>query len=83
VAALTEDPAIEDYAERKRALRQSVVDAGFPALAVFAADKLARMRVADRTGLLLFLGAFAAISATGSSRTRRSGPRPHHEVRPR
>jgi (p)ppGpp synthase/HD superfamily hydrolase len=53
VQALTEDPEIPDYAERKRALRQSVRAAGIPALVVFAADKLARLRAADRDAVAL------------------------------
>jgi guanosine-3',5'-bis(diphosphate) 3'-pyrophosphohydrolase len=40
VAALTEDRAIEDYTERKRAHRQQVEEAGAPAAAIYAADKL-------------------------------------------
>ena len=53
VRSLTEDPEIPDYAERKRALRQSVRAAGMPALVVFAADKLARLRAADRDAVAL------------------------------
>lgn len=44
VAAVTEDAGIGDYAERKAALRQQVVDAGPDALAVYAADKIAKAR---------------------------------------
>jgi (p)ppGpp synthase/HD superfamily hydrolase len=40
VAALTEDTSIENWDERKRALREHVVDAGPEALAIYAADKL-------------------------------------------
>jgi guanosine-3',5'-bis(diphosphate) 3'-pyrophosphohydrolase len=40
VMTLTEDAAIEDFAERKRALRDQVAAAGGRALTVFAADKL-------------------------------------------
>jgi (p)ppGpp synthase/HD superfamily hydrolase len=40
VMALTEDPAIEDFAQRKRGLREQVAAAGGRALTVFAADKL-------------------------------------------
>jgi (p)ppGpp synthase/HD superfamily hydrolase len=40
VMTLTEDAGIEDYAERKRALRDQVAAAGGRALTVFAADKL-------------------------------------------
>jgi (p)ppGpp synthase/HD superfamily hydrolase len=41
VAALTEDPAIEDYRDRKAALRAAATGAGPAAAAVFVADKLA------------------------------------------
>jgi GTP pyrophosphokinase len=40
VDAMTEDPAIDDYEERKGEHRQRVADAGREALAIFAADKL-------------------------------------------
>lgn len=43
VAALTEDPGIEDWEERKRALRDHVADAGPAAAAIYAADKLANL----------------------------------------
>ena len=44
VAALSDDPAIEDRAERKRALREQVRGAGPDAQAIFAADKVAKAR---------------------------------------
>ena len=44
VAALTEDPEIEDWVARKDALRAQVADAGTRAAAVYAADKLANLR---------------------------------------
>jgi (p)ppGpp synthase/HD superfamily hydrolase len=44
VAVLSEDPAIADYEARKAALRTAVATAGDDALAVFAADKLAKAR---------------------------------------
>jgi hypothetical protein len=50
VSALTEDPGIRDPAERKRSLRESVAGAGPAAQEVFIADKLARLRAADREG---------------------------------
>jgi (p)ppGpp synthase/HD superfamily hydrolase len=40
VAALTEDTSIEDWDERKQALREQVVSTGPDALAIYAADKL-------------------------------------------
>ena len=44
VAAVTEDPTIEDYAARKAALREHVARSGPDAQAVFAADKLVKTR---------------------------------------
>ena len=44
VAAVSDDPAIEDHAERKAALRQQVARAGECAAAVFAADKVSKAR---------------------------------------
>ena len=44
VAAVTEDESIDDYAERKAALREQVAGAGRDAHAVYAADKLAKTR---------------------------------------
>jgi (p)ppGpp synthase/HD superfamily hydrolase len=44
VAAVTEDAAIADTAERKAALRRQVAEGPAEAAAVFAADKLARVR---------------------------------------
>jgi guanosine-3',5'-bis(diphosphate) 3'-pyrophosphohydrolase len=48
VAALTDEEAIEDYGERKRAHREQVVAAGSDALAIYAADKLANIRALRR-----------------------------------
>lgn len=44
VDALTEDPALDGYAERKRALRQRVLAAGREPLLIYAADRVANMR---------------------------------------
>jgi (p)ppGpp synthase/HD superfamily hydrolase len=44
VAALSDDPGIGDYAERKAALREAVEAAGRDAQAIFAADKVAKAR---------------------------------------
>jgi (p)ppGpp synthase/HD superfamily hydrolase len=44
VAAVSDDPSIEDAAERKAALRKQVAEAGTNAAAVFAADKLSKVR---------------------------------------
>jgi (p)ppGpp synthase/HD superfamily hydrolase len=44
VAALTDDPGIDDWVERKNALRTQVADAGPRAAAVYAADKLANLQ---------------------------------------
>jgi (p)ppGpp synthase/HD superfamily hydrolase len=51
VAAVSDDPAIEDHAERKAALRAQVARAGEDAAAVFAADKVSKAReLRVRTG---------------------------------
>ena len=51
VAAVSDDPAIEDHAERKAALRAQVARAGDDAVAVFAADKVSKAReLRVRTG---------------------------------
>jgi (p)ppGpp synthase/HD superfamily hydrolase len=44
VEAVTDDPTIEDSAERKAALRRQVADAGECAAVVFAADKVSKAR---------------------------------------
>jgi (p)ppGpp synthase/HD superfamily hydrolase len=44
VAAVTDDPSIEDHAARKAALRRQVAVAGDEAAAVFAADKVSKAR---------------------------------------
>ena len=44
IADLSDDPAIEDYAERKAALRAQVARAGAEAQAIYAADKVAKAR---------------------------------------
>jgi (p)ppGpp synthase/HD superfamily hydrolase len=44
VAAVTEDPAIEDYGARKAALRAQVAEADGDAHVVFAADKVVKVR---------------------------------------
>jgi HD domain len=44
VASVTEDDAIEDYEQRKAALREQVAAAGPDAHLVYAADKLAKTR---------------------------------------
>jgi (p)ppGpp synthase/HD superfamily hydrolase len=44
VAAMTEDPTIEDFQQRKAALRQQVADFDSEAAAVYAADKVAKVR---------------------------------------
>ena len=44
VATVTEDETIEDYVERKAALREHVARSGPDALAVYAADKLVKTR---------------------------------------
>jgi (p)ppGpp synthase/HD superfamily hydrolase len=44
VAAVSDDPSIEDVAQRRAALRRQVARAGEHAAAVFAADKLSKAR---------------------------------------
>ena len=44
VAAVTEDAAIEDAAERKAALRRQVAETGPEASSIYAADKVAKVR---------------------------------------
>jgi HD domain len=44
VAAMTEDPAIEPYEQRKAALRRQVAGAGPATAAVYAADKGSKVR---------------------------------------
>ena len=44
VEALTDDDSVEDYAERKRALRRQVLDSGRDAVLIYAADRVANMR---------------------------------------
>ena len=44
VAAMTEDETIADFAARKTALRQQIADFGPEATAVYAADKVAKVR---------------------------------------
>jgi (p)ppGpp synthase/HD superfamily hydrolase len=44
VGALTQDPSIRKYQERKAALRRQIVDAGADAAAVSLADKAAKLR---------------------------------------
>lgn len=44
VGCLTEDPDIPGYAERKRALRRTVLEAGGDPVIVYAADRVANLR---------------------------------------
>jgi (p)ppGpp synthase/HD superfamily hydrolase len=44
VAALSEDGAVEGYAERKRALRAQALDASRDAVIIYTADRLANVR---------------------------------------
>lgn len=45
VRAVTQDPTIHKYRNRKRALRQQILDAGPEAVAISLADKTAKLRV--------------------------------------
>jgi guanosine-3',5'-bis(diphosphate) 3'-pyrophosphohydrolase len=49
VAALTENSDISPYAQRKRALRASIIAAGSPVVDVAIADKIASLRHAQIT----------------------------------
>lgn len=44
VAALTEDSTIEPFSERKAALRRQIAEAGTDATAIYAADKVTKVR---------------------------------------
>jgi GTP diphosphokinase / guanosine-3',5'-bis(diphosphate) 3'-diphosphatase len=44
VDALTEDPEIADYTERKRALRRRVLESGAESVLIYSADRVANMR---------------------------------------
>ena len=44
VDSLTEDPEIAGYADRKRALRRSIVQVGGDPVVIYAADRVANMR---------------------------------------
>lgn len=50
VAALSEDESVEDYALRKRMLREQVAGAGPEAALIFLADKLARIEELQASG---------------------------------
>ncbi len=44
VDCLSEDPGIEGYAARKRALRRGILDSGGDSVTIYAADRVANMR---------------------------------------
>jgi (p)ppGpp synthase/HD superfamily hydrolase len=44
VDCLSEDPAIEGYGARKRALRKGILDSGGDSVVIYAADRVANMR---------------------------------------
>jgi (p)ppGpp synthase/HD superfamily hydrolase len=44
VEALSEDPSVAGYAERKRALRAQVLEAGHDSVVIYAADRVANLR---------------------------------------
>ncbi len=50
VAAMTEDPEIEAHQERKAALRRQIAAFGEEATAIYAADKVAKVRELPRPG---------------------------------
>jgi (p)ppGpp synthase/HD superfamily hydrolase len=74
VRALSEDPEIEDYGERKADLRGRIVAAGPEAAAIFAADKVSKLREL-RSGLRQDPDGFSA--RVGDSLERRLD---HHEA---
>jgi (p)ppGpp synthase/HD superfamily hydrolase len=53
VEALTEDDSIPDYEERKKEHRWRVAEAGPPAIAIFAADKLTNVAMLRETFALI------------------------------
>ncbi|HEX5821422.1 MAG TPA: HD domain-containing protein [Solirubrobacterales bacterium] len=44
IDCLSEDPDIEGYGDRKRALRRGILDSGADPVAIYAADRVANMR---------------------------------------
>jgi (p)ppGpp synthase/HD superfamily hydrolase len=44
VRTMTEDPQIEAYAERKAGLRRQIAEFGSDAVAIYAADKVTKVR---------------------------------------
>jgi (p)ppGpp synthase/HD superfamily hydrolase len=48
VIALTQDPAIEKYRDRKAALRRQILDAGPQAATITLADKVAKLTLAQQ-----------------------------------
>lgn len=44
VEDLTEDPAVDDYAERKRELRRRLLGSGRNSVVIYAADRVSNMR---------------------------------------
>jgi guanosine-3',5'-bis(diphosphate) 3'-pyrophosphohydrolase len=44
VDQLSEDPALDGYGERKRALRRRILDSGGDSVVIYAADRVANMR---------------------------------------
>ncbi len=44
IDCLSEDPSIEGYADRKRALRRGILDSGGDPIVIYAADRVANMR---------------------------------------
>jgi (p)ppGpp synthase/HD superfamily hydrolase len=44
IDCLSEDPEIEDYSDRKRALRRGILESGGDPVVIYAADRVANMR---------------------------------------
>lgn len=75
VLAVSDDERIAGYARRKAALRQQVADAGDEAMALFAADKLSKLRELRHETALDSPGSHT----TGRARTRRARRLRHYQ----
>jgi (p)ppGpp synthase/HD superfamily hydrolase len=75
VLAVSDDERIAGYARRKAALRQQVADAGDEAMALFAADKLSKLRELRHETALDSPGSHT----TGRARTRHARRLRHYQ----
>ena len=76
VLAVTDDEQIEEYTIRKAALRRRVATAGDEALAVFAADKLSKLRELGRE-----MAADTGLDGTAAWRREQRARRLRHYTR--